>query len=53
MHKLVWWRDNVKVLNLGAKCSSCNRTTKMDHQKGENLQSVMVVREEFSEHFLM
>jgi len=37
----------------GRKCSPAIRTTKMDHQKGENLQSVTVMHEEFSEHFLM
>jgi hypothetical protein len=52
-HKLACWRVNVKVLKLGAKCSSCIRTTKMDHQNGENLKSGTVIHEELSEHFLM
>jgi SET domain-containing protein len=42
-----------KVLKLGAKCSSCIRTTKMDHKKGENPKSGTVIHEELSEHFLM
>jgi hypothetical protein len=41
------------VLKLGAKCTSRIRTTKMDHQKGENLKSGTAIHEQLTEHFLM